>query len=317
VRLGSLIRRIDRFVRDVDEVRTLRVRSHTYPVLARMSPFLGVQRDGIRYVLSTGEGRGVAFTTWVYGKFDEETLNRTLATLGLGSLSGLTVLEVGANIGTETVSFLRRHGAERVVAFEPDAENARLLRANVALNGLHDRVQVHELALTDHDGTALFECSHDNWGDHRVRVAQPRGEALRAEDLRPTVEVVARSIDSLAASGELDLDTIDFVWMDAQGHEGHILDGARRLVAAGIPILTEYWPYGLRRAGGLDRFHAIVAEGYEAVVDVRTGTGDRPVRIDAADVAQLERRYADDPGGDGFDPHTDLVLLPRPRSGGM
>lgn len=25
-------------------------------------------------------------------------------------------------------------------------------------------------------------------------------------------------------------------------------------------VVTEYWPYGLRRAGALERFHALIAE---------------------------------------------------------
>ena len=68
---------------------------------------------------------------------------------GISSLSGLKVLDVGANIGTVAVSLLVRHGVERIVAVEPDAENVRMLRANLALNGVQDRVEIHELALSD------------------------------------------------------------------------------------------------------------------------------------------------------------------------
>jgi FkbM family methyltransferase len=198
-----------------------------------------------------------------------------------------------------------------VIAVEPDAENARLLRANVALNGVHDRAEIHEVALSDVDATVLLETSDENWGDHRIRVANPQGPDLRDEGRRPTVEVSARRIDSLAAAGEIDLGAVDLVWMDAQGHEGHVLDGAHGLASAGVPIVTEYWPYGLRRAGGLDRFHAYVAERFDRVVDLRTGHDEPPVVIDAAGVARLADRYVTDEHGDGFNPHTDLLLLPR------
>jgi FkbM family methyltransferase len=315
VPIGDLIHRIGRFARDTDGVRTQRIRARAFPLASRMTPFLGVDSDGIRFVVSTRETSGVGYTTFVTGAFDEETLRRAVGTLerhlGVDSLRGMTVLEIGANIGTETVSFLARHGAGRVLAFEPDAENARLLRANVALNGVHDRAEVYEMALSDADATVLLESSQENWGDHRVRVADPQGPDLRDEGARPTVEVVARSIDSLVETGELSLDIVQLVWMDAQGHEGHILAGGRRLVAAGIPVLTEYWPYGLRRAGGLERFHAIIAEGYGTVVDLRTGFDEAPVELDAARVAELEGRYVVDAKGDRFDPHTDLVLLAR------
>jgi FkbM family methyltransferase len=291
-------------------VRTRRLRSHAFPLAARLTPFVGVEHDGVRYVISTRESRGVGYGTFVTGTFDEETLRRMLAALerhrGITALRGMTVLEVGANIGTETVSLLKRHGVERVVAFEPDAENVRFLRANLALNGLHDRAEIHEMALSDVDATLLLECSAENWGDHRIRVAGVNGSDLYNERGRPTVEVPARRIDSLAETGEVDLDAVDLVWMDAQGHEGHVLAGARRLVAADIPVLTEYWPYGLSRAGGLDRFHALVADGYGTVVDLRTGCEESSVAFDAARVAELADRYSD-----GFASYSDLLLLPR------
>lgn len=312
VPIASLVHRIGRFVRNTDQVRTQRLRGYAFPLVARLTPLVGVERDGVRFVLSTSE-RGLGHTTFATGAFDEVTLRRMLAALerhlGITTLQGMTVLEVGANIGTETVSLLKRHGAERVLAFEPDAENVRMLRANVALNGLHERAEIHEMALSDVDATLLLECSADNWGDHRIRVSDPQGDDLRDESRRPTVEVAARRLDSLAESGEVDLAAVDLVWMDAQGHEGHVLAGARRLAAAGVPVLTEYWPYGLHRAGGLNTFHALVADGYDTIVDLRTGFDEPPVTLDASRVAELADRYSVGADGDRFSPHTDLVLL--------
>lgn len=265
----------------------------------------------MRYVLSTHDVDGVARSTFSGGAFEKETLERMLSALhclGVKSLRGMTVLEVGANIGTETVSLLSHHGVERVVAFEPDAENARFLRANLALNGLHDRAEVHEMALSDVDATLLLEQSVDNCGDHRIRVVDERVSDLPLPDLynegdRLTVEVPARRIDSLADTGELDLDSVGLVWMDAQGHEGHVLAGAQRLVANRIPVLTEYWPYGLSRAGGLDRFHALVADGYRTVIDLHSGRDEAPCTLPAAHVARLADRYE-------RDTFSDLLLLP-------
>ena len=278
-------------------------------------PFVGVEDDDVRYIVSTRDNLGVGFNTFVRGTFEEETMQRMLAELehhlGISTLRGMTVLEVGANIGTETVLMLKRHGVKRVVAFEPDAENVRFLGANLALNGLLDRAEVHEMALSDVDASLPLELSAENWGDHRIRVAEVHGPDLRNDGDRPTVDVTARRIDSLAETGDIDLDTVDLVWMDAQGHEGHVLAGARRLVAAGMPVLTEYWPYGLSRAGGLDRFHALVAEGYRTVVDLQSNRDEPPVALDASRVAELADRYPSDDCGNRFSPspYTDLLLL--------
>jgi FkbM family methyltransferase len=298
-------------VRNTDGARREALRARAFPLAARLTPFVGVEHDGIRYVISTREPGGVGFPTFVHGYFDEQTVTSMLVALAkhasIATLEGLTVLEVGANIGTETVSLLVRHGVKRIVAVEPDAENVRFLRANLALNGVHDRVEIHQIALSDTDGAVLLECSAENWGDHRIRVADPAVADLRDEGQRTTVEVQSRRIDSLVEAREIALDEIGLMWMDAQGHEAHILAGAERLVAAGIPIVTEYWPYGLRRAGALDRFHALVAERHGRVVDLR----EPNVAIDAGRVAELANRYSVDEHGDTVAPYTDLLLLPR------
>jgi hypothetical protein len=73
-----------------------------------------------------------------------------------------------------------------------------------------------------------------------------------------------------------------------------------------MPVVSEYWPYGLRRAGALERFHALVAERYSIVVDLR----DPTVALDATRVADLADRYT----ADQVDPYTDLLLLSAVRS---
>ena len=275
----------------------------------RLTPFVGIEHDGVRYVISTRERRGVGYCTFVNGTFEEENIRRMLAELdhrlGITTLRGMTVLEVGANLGTETVSLLRRHGVGRVVAFEPDAENARFLRANLALNGVHDRAEIHEMALSDVDTTLVLECSAENWGDHRIRVADAPVVDHYKEADRLTVEVPAPRIGSLAEAGELDLDRVDLVWMDAQGHEGHVLAGAQRLLSARIPVMTEYWPYALRRAGGLQRFHDLVARHYDTIVDLRSNRDEPPVAFSAARIEELADRYSDRSSS-----YSDLLLLP-------
>jgi len=308
-RLKNLVR----LVFNIGEARREAVRMHTFNQAHRLTPFIGVEHDGVRYVVSTHE-QGVGFPTFVFGSFDEDTVQGMLTALeqhaGITTLNGLSVLDVGANIGTVAISLLVRHGVERVVAVEPDEENVRLLRANLALNGVQDRVQIHPIALSDADGTLVLESCASNCGDHRIRVAEPSGPDLHDEGQRATAEISARRLDSLADAGEIDLDEIDLVWMDVQGHEAHMLAGAEHLAAAGTPIVTEYWPYGLRRAGALERFHALVAERCSIVVDLR----DPTVAIDAKDVADLADRYVPKRGEDASIPYTDLLLLSGDRS---
>lgn len=232
------------------------MRFYGFRFLRRLTPIVAVEGEGVRFIVSTRDV-GVSFVTFAAKGFEDDLLTQALSRLGWASLAGKTILEVGANIGTETVSMLARHDAKRVIAIEPDPENVRFLRANLALNGLEARADVHQMALSDVNGVLTFERSSNSWGDHRVRVAEPAGPALGDEELRPTIDVLARTLDSMHESGQLDATMIDLVWMDTQGHEAHVLGGAACL--AGVPIVCEYWPYGLRRAGGLERFDELTA----------------------------------------------------------
>lgn len=66
-------------------------------------------------------------------------------------------IDAGANIGTYSLLASTRVGAKGCVdAFEPVPRLAAMLRENVALNGLGDVVHVHEVALSDRNGTAEF-----------------------------------------------------------------------------------------------------------------------------------------------------------------
>lgn len=267
------------------DLRRQAMRVHGFRLASRLTPLIGVDHDGIRYVVSTRDSAGASFATFVSGPFEEDTLVDVLEHLGWSSLEGRTVLEVGANIGTETVSMVMRHHARAVLAFEPDRDNARLLRANLALNGIDDRVRVHDMALSDVDASLTMELSADNWGDHRVRPASEPGDR-QLEPGRATTQVPARTLDSLSASGEVDVSAIDLVWMDAQGHEAHVLAGAAQPVG---PVLADDRHAGqARRAGALERFDALAAQ--RTVVDLGTG-GPYPA--------------------DDFASNTNLLLLPR------
>jgi len=304
-----------RVVRNADGAREQALRGCAFLLARRLMPIVGVEHGGVRYAISTREAWGLGLSTFVYRVFDEETVCRMEKALErhteITTLNGLTILEVGANIGTETVSMLVRHGVERIVAVEPDPENVRFLRANLALNGVQDRVDIRQIALSDADGMLMLERSADNSGDHRIRVATPSGPDLCNEEQRVAIAVPARSIDSLVDATQIDLGGIDLVWMDAQGYEAHILTGAEGLGAAGIPVLTEYWPYGLRRVGALDRFHELIAQRYGTVIDLRTGLDEPAVVLEAARVAELAGRYVAQGREDPHTPHTDLLLLPR------
>jgi FkbM family methyltransferase len=66
-----------------------------------------------------------------------------------------TILDCGSHIGLSVAWFKRRFPKARIIAFEPDPENYRLLQTNVAINGL-EGVELLNLAVSSKRGTARF-----------------------------------------------------------------------------------------------------------------------------------------------------------------
>lgn len=243
-----------------------------FAALARVTPVIAMDTDGLRLYLSTAD-QGVSSSIFASGIYERELFARVTEELdrqGLPcGLRGRTFLDIGANIGSATCLALTAYGAANAWAFEPAPQNLQLLWQNVITNGLEDRVNIEPYALSDKDGMVGFEFSETNWGDHRVRVHdKSRSSPGGVESTRTAVNVPARSFDGLVAGGDLDLDSVGLAWVDVQGHEAHVLSGATALLDSVIPIVCEYWPYGLDRAGGLDRFNELIAGRRSRFVDL-------------------------------------------------
>lgn len=238
-------------------------------------------------------------------EYEEDELRWVLDYLGQPQ-EGRTVVDVGANIGTTSIPLLVRYGAACVEAFEPDEMNFDLLRCNLILNHVEAKAITRRLAISDAMGEVTFELCSWNFGDHRVRVSDAPG-GIHGEGSRPTVVVPSARLDDAVVAA---LEEIGLVWVDAQGHEAHILEGGERLLDHGIPWVIEYWPYGLTRQGGLDRLNKALGHRFSHVVDIRRSmTEGQAVLLETASLG----RFAAELGND----YTDFILIPEASAAGL
>jgi FkbM family methyltransferase len=219
---------------------------------------------------------------WLIGKYlyvdrsyEAESISTTLEFLrNEGYLKpgrARTVLDVGANIGMICIALLKDGHFERAVAFEPSPTNFRLLKKNVATNGLGDRVTCFPYALSFENGETDLEISRHNSGDNSIRAS---GEGLAfGEDERPSVKTEVRSLDSLVLSDPgIDASDTDLVWVDIQGYEGFFFIGASEFLRRGMPVVSEFWPYGINRAGmSREEFCRVVAARFGKFAHLRNG----------------------------------------------
>jgi FkbM family methyltransferase len=148
---------------------------------------------------------------------------------------GDEVVDVGANVGIYAVACAGL-GA-RVVAFEPSGRAREALARNIDLNGFEDAVRVVPAALGDEVGSVSFTTNLD-----------VTNHIVPAEDRQPTDEIVALwSLDAFVAEHPdwFVRGAIEFVKIDAEGHDEAVLRGARQTLVDHQPVvMVETWNGG-------------------------------------------------------------------------
>jgi FkbM family methyltransferase len=238
--------------------------------------------------------------------YETELMRTALAILReeglLGSGNTGTVVDVGANIGMICIALVKDGYFQRAIAFEPAPENYRLLLQNIRQNGLQERIAAFPCALSCDVGWQELELSEVNAGDHRIRHANLPGE-LR-EDVRRTLPVSVTTLDEfLRKSDSFPPEGPSLIWLDIQGHEGQFLAGARESLARPIPVVSEFWPYGILRSGMPRREYSQIVRGLFTHFSLlgRDGTVWSPI-------AELDELFDVYSGSDRF---CQIVLLRR------
>lgn len=123
-------------------------------------------------------------------------------------------VDIGANVGLYTLWAGKKLGPEgRVIAFEPQAEALRRLKANLSFNYIEAPVNVIEAAAWDEDTALSFQADRSNLGggsavlDHGA-AAQP---------------ITARSVAAVLA--ETGVSKVDMLKIDVEGAEDRVLAG--------------------------------------------------------------------------------------------
>ncbi len=143
---------------------------------------------------------------------------------------GMTVIDVGANVGVYTFSAARRVGAEGcVLAVEPFSGCVRCLEETCKINQI-SWVKVCAGAASDHNGTVRLALNAANELNEVVSV---EAEA----NMKPGSfeEVPCFTLDNLIE--QENVTQVDFLKVDAEGHELQVLAGSDRLLTEFSPII--------------------------------------------------------------------------------
>ena len=153
------------------------------------------------------------------------------------------MIDVGAERGGFAEEMLLA-GVTQVHAFEPNSQNAQALRRSFEADR---RVNVHDCALSDHDGDAELNISVDPSDGTPVSFGHTLLERPDTDEIawRDSVKVKLRSLESLLSAGALPRQ-VGILKVDTEGHDLEVIQGMGPLEAE--VIMVEHWtdlPHGL------------------------------------------------------------------------
>lgn len=152
-------------------------------------------------------------------------------------------IDVGGHVGFYTVAisnYIRgEQGAGSVLSFEPHPKNISRLRSNVRLNGLEEICESFEIALSDEMAQVPLVMREDfkhggETGNCSIASVSEMDEGFQ------TIEVETEPLDHFTENRMSSATKIDFIKVDAEGHELHFLRGAESTIRNHKPkILLE------------------------------------------------------------------------------
>jgi FkbM family methyltransferase len=159
---------------------------------------------------------------------------------------GMTVFDIGANIGLTTILMAQAVGANgRIYSFEPSPPTFRQLQLNINLNGLW-QVSVKCLALNNVSGLIPFHVFPEGFEVYNSIGARERVEGLSADQV---IHVPAITLDEYCQ--ENNIISIDFLKIDVEGAEELVLIGAQRILKQNpqLKIMIELYEPSARQCG--------------------------------------------------------------------
>jgi FkbM family methyltransferase len=202
-----------------------------YPLVAKCIRWVGTSMHERDQVIARGFAKGLKINIgfshvgYVLGTTEPEVQ----AALDMLLRPGMTVYDIGANVGFHAISAARRIGPEaKVVCFEALPANAKQIEYNASSNRFTN-IQVIAAALGSSEGEAAF------WTSKQPTWGKLASVGKKPDKFAKEVKVRLRRLDSVV--DEMKLPPPALIKMDVEGSEIEVLEGARQTLERWHPTL--------------------------------------------------------------------------------
>lgn len=132
------------------------------------------------------------------------------------------IIDAGAFVGNHSLFFAQHINANLVHAFEPFPKTFRILKRNISSNHLEKVIHAHNYALSDSEYASRMTCSNK------------KNQGMNHLDQSGKTRVNVTSLDKYLAR---QLNSLDLIKIDTEGHGLKVLDGAMSLISEHLPLL--------------------------------------------------------------------------------
>ena len=196
-----------------------------------------VRRKGVVYQVDLSEG--VDLSLFLFGDFQNHVTSKKYFSLKADAI----VFDIGANVGSSVLRFAQLVPHGHVYAFEPTDYAYQKLLINLSLNPqLANRITAVQLFL-----------SGETRADHHLEAYSSWKVDGKSSDIHPLHGGMLKSAESVPAVTlddyclEHEIQHIDLIKIDTDGHELQVLAGARRIIEQCLPyIIFEIGLYVLK-----------------------------------------------------------------------
>jgi 2-O-methyltransferase len=148
------------------------------------------------------------------------------------------IFEAGGHYGIDTIKFAERWLNATIISFEPNPHAfEKLLETTKGIVNIHG----YNLAVNNYNGTATLNVCYGTNGDDPIfegasSLLEP-SEWMKIHYQGPKIEVPCVILDDWCR--ENSFDHIDFMWLDLEGLEFHVLQSSPRILDKVKIIYTE------------------------------------------------------------------------------
>ena len=218
-----------------------------------------------------------------YGEWCRDDFRSVLSALVKGGRDtrGKIFVDIGANIGTQTIYALIKDDFERAISIEPAPENISLLDINISLNGLRNRAIIERCA-------AGAQCERKsllvNKANPGLNTFMEKVALVDAPISRLDVDVLPA--DMILQKHSVQPGDIGLILIDVEGFEPDVIAGAQQVIEARVPLFVEFNSHVYGRTGTADFLRSL---GKYYMKAYSPGTKKLPAR--ESKISEIDDRY--------------------------